>query len=59
MQFCPQAVLVEGVVVSEATVVTTVVAVIVVALATAEPGVAVVVEGSLDREREEKFPRRA
>jgi hypothetical protein len=29
-----------------------------VALATAEPVVAVVVEGSLDRQREEKFPRR-
>ena len=43
--------MVEGVVVSEATVFT-----LVVALATLEPGAAVVVEDSLDREREEKFP---
>ena len=41
----------EGVVLSEATVVTLVVAVIVMALATAEQGV---VEGSLDRERERR-----
>ena len=54
IQFCPEAVLVEGVVLLEATVVTLVIAVIVVALATAEQGV---VEGSLYREREEKFPR--
>ena len=46
IQFCPEAVLVEGVILSEATVVTLVVAVIVMALATAEQGV---VEGSLDR----------
>ncbi len=45
-------------VVSEATVLTLVVAVIMVAVATAEPVVAVVVEGSPDRQREEKFPRR-
>ncbi len=45
-------------VVSEATVLTLVVAVIMVALATAEPVGAVVVKGSLDRQREEKFPRR-